>query len=268
MRLLPEFHAWYAVLSADAHFLPPETLLPGDTQTNNYELVTKPGTPLLPPPVPLCHHLRPQDVSEHGNAGGVSDGYNPENPAHDPLLTLWLRTCRSIAAHNGMDATPEGAGALKNLYSPFRARLLHPSPIEVCLFETEMILSAVRLSGRTSRFGARESMRSKYRLTITEAGHLLALADESITHLHRMERNVSQARAIASCEELMSSAQGAANPELALRTHKQIGLLLGLTRQSSEDSDPFADCRDYVQQLTQADGYTPPPAQEAEDAEE
>lgn len=268
MKLLPEFHAWYAQLSPDAHFLPQETLQPDPAQPNNYELITKPGTPLLPPLVPLCHHLRPQDIPQHGNAGGVADNYDPENPAHDPLLTLWLRTCRAIAAHHGMDASPEGAGALKNLYSPFRARLLHPSPVELCLFESEMILSAVRISGRTSRFGAREQMRSKYRLSITEAGHLMALSDEAVAHLHRMERNISQARAIAACEELMSSAQGAANPELALRTHKQIGLLLGLTRQSSEDSDPFAECRDYVQQLTEAGGSPKAPEKGEEHVEE
>lgn len=208
-------------------------------------LVSMPGLPLLPPPIP------PAWSSIDGEP---LTGYDPDNPLHDPLLALWLQSVYRIIKHfdieSGSKDEPDlGRYGLMGLMEPLTVRHLWPSRTQMMFWESMLVDEISDMLVTTSPIKAKQSLQKKYGLEDFEINSLFVIARANMSKMFEgADEDSNRHLILLRLEEYVRRARESLDMDAEFRGLKQMSLIMGLT--ATQDDSGMGDFVEAMKQIS------------------
>lgn len=198
----------------------------GETQS-----VPMPGLTLLPPPLPAQWETID---------GEPLEGYDADNPMHDPLLALWLQAAYRIVKHLHIEAGSKldptlGKYGLMGLFEPSLVRTLFPTRTQILFWEAMLVEEVGHLLITKSVVETKKYLIDKYGFEDYETANLISLGRNNISLQYTgTTEETDKHMMLAKLEDYIRRSREALNLDAEFKALKQMALIQGLSEQAED----------------------------------
>lgn len=188
---------------------------------------TRPGLPLMPPPVPM---------KDYTLAGTISEAYDPQT---DTNLTLFMRalnvTAEYLGIYDGTIKDPEcGRQGMMGLLNGFTVRVSFPTKMQLISWEYIMITSTISFITKHGTKTAYEKLQKEFGLNHLETNGMLRMARAFAKQLTDADKIEDRALMLLRSEEYIKRSRKALDLRAEMNGMKQMSAILGLTRMEED----------------------------------